>query len=209
MNRQIEPRLLLRQWLKAGPTDQRVLAKHALTEELDAALAAGDAATQCIVAAKLAAAARAVHAAQAEQRAAMAAALERVHAARDDDMRIAKLVQAFETCALIQVTAEDDFDDSETANRAIAHKHAIAATLDAIGNGRRDALASLLDSPFAGVRASAGAHLLNTGLLRERVIALLQKIERDVAGSAGWTAFWALSPDHHGAWLNETEKAMP
>lgn len=139
----------------------------------------------------------------------MAAALERAHTARDDDMRVAKLVQAFETCALIQVTAEDDFDDSETANRAIAHKHAIVATLDAVGNGRRDALVPLLDSPFAGVCASAGAHLLNLGLLHERVIALLQEIEREVAGSAGWTAFWALSPDHHGAWLDEAEPATP
>jgi len=80
-------------------------------------------------------------------------------------------------------------------------KHAIVAALDAIAPGRRVALARLLASPFAGVRASAGAHLLNANLLRERVVPLLQEIEKTVAGSAGWTAFWALSPNDHGAWL--------
>ena len=194
-------RTTLRALLDAEPADTRVQMRRALRVELEAARAAGDGEKEREIAGKLAALTKDIQAALAEQRAAMVASIERVQGATDDEVRVARLVDAFATCALTQITAYHDFGDDETVDRAIELKHAIAASLDAIAPGRREALAELLDSPFAGVRASAGAHLLNANLLRERVVAILQEIERTVAGSAGWTAFWALSPDDHGAWL--------
>jgi hypothetical protein len=184
------------------PSDQRVRDRTKLLEALDGAVAHGEARRQIELGRALAAKAKEIQAAEADQRAAMAAALDRAREAVGPEERVERLVEAFATCALIQVVAEDDFGDHETVDRAIEMKHTIAAALDAIGDGARGALAALLDSPFAGVRASAGAHLLNAGLLRERVIPLLQVIEQDVWGSAGWTAFWALAPDDHGAWLS-------
>jgi hypothetical protein len=142
---------------------------------------------------------KALQAAAAEQRAAMLAAVERAEAAHDDETRVALLLEAFTICALGEIVAHDDFADHETARRAVEYKHRIVAALDTIDSGRRAALERLLDSPFAGVRASAGAHLLNAGLRRERVVPLLQQIEKEVASSAGWTAFWALAPDDQGA----------
>jgi hypothetical protein len=197
----------LRELIEGAPSDQRVIDQRALEEALIAAWSRGHTKKQAEIAGKLAAKTKEVAAALAEQRAAMVAAVARARAVRDEVARIKKLVDAFDICALVQIVAHDDFGDEETVDRAIEHKHAIAAALDAIGNGQRVALAALLESPFAGVRASAGAHLLNANLLRERVVPLLQAIERDVVSSAGWTAFWALSPDDHGRWVNEGPEA--
>jgi hypothetical protein len=191
----------LRAFFESEPTDKRVLTKFELLEELETAMASGNSKKQNEIAKKLASITKEIQTAEAEQRAAMLAAIDRAHDASDNEARVAKLCQAFELCCLMQVVSNDDFGGGETVDRAIDHKHAIAAALDAIAPGRRSALAALLESPFAGVRASAGAHLLNADLLRERVVPLLQEIERNVSGSAGWTAFWALSPDDHGAWL--------
>lgn len=191
----------LRALLDAEPADKRVQTKLTLLDELEDARVAGDATKEREIGGRLAALTRGIQTAGAEQRAAMIAAIERAQSVTDDDTRVAKLVDAFATCALTQITAHHDFGDEETVDRAIEMKHAIVAALDAIAPGRRVALARLLTSPFAGVRASAGAHLLNANLMRERVVPILQEIERTVPGSAGWTAFWALSPDDHGAWL--------
>jgi hypothetical protein len=191
----------LRALIELEPTDKRVLTKCDLLDELEAAMASGNTKKQNEIGKKLAAITKEIQNAEAEQRAAMIAAIDRARDAADDEARVQKLCQAFELCCLMQVVAEDDFGGGETVDRAIDHKHAIVAALDAIAPGRRVALAALLDSTFAGVRASAGAHLLNAALLRERVVHLLQEIERNVSGSAGWTAFWALSPGDHGAWL--------
>ena len=197
----------LRAFFESEPTDKRVLTKFDLLEELEAAMASGNAKKQNDIAGKLAAVTKEIQAAEAEQRAAMLASIDRARDAADDETRVAKLCQAFELCCLMQVVSNDDFGGGETVERAIEYKHAIAAALDAIALGRRSALAALLESPFAGVRASAGAHLLNAHLLRERVVPILQEIERNVSGSAGWTAFWALSPDDHGAWLTGEARA--
>lgn len=194
-------RTALRALLEEGPSDKRVVQQRALIAEMEAALAEGNTAQQNEIAMKLAALAKEIRAAEDEQRAAMSAAVDRALSLTDEATRAAKLVEAFEICALTEVVAHDDFDDDETVARAIEHKHAIAAALDAMPGGRA-ALETLLDSPFAGVRASAGAHLLNAGLLRERIVPILQEIERRLMSSAGWTAFWALSPDDHGAWLD-------
>lgn len=196
-------RTALRELLERGPSDQRVRERDALIEALDAAIAARDAGKEAALAAKLAAVTRALHDAATEQRRAMRDAVARADAAGDDEMRLTRLIEAFIICALGEVVAHDDFADEETARQAVAHKHRIVAALDAIGGGCRMALVRLLESPFAGVRASAGAYLLNAGLRRERVVPVLQQIEKDVASSAGWTAFWALAPDDHGAWIDD------
>lgn len=192
----------LRRLLELGPSDLRVRARDALLEELDAAIAARNPGKEAVLAGRLAAATKALQAAETEQRAAMQAAVERAEAATDHEMRVVLLLEAFIVCALGEVVAHDDFADDETARRAVEHKHRIVAGLDAIGSGQRAALSRLLESPFAGVRASAGAHLLNAGLERERVVPTLRQIEKEVWGSAGWTAFWALAPDDHGGWLD-------
>jgi hypothetical protein len=195
-------RAALGQLLERGPSDQRARERDALLGELDAAIAAGNASEETALAAKLAAVTKSLQAAAAEQRAAMLAAVERAEAASDDELRVARLLDAFSVCALGEIVAHDDFGDHETASRAVAYKHRIVSALDAIA-GQRAALERLLASPFAGVRASAGAHLLNAGLGRERVVPMLQQIEKEVGSSAGWTAFWALAPDDHGAWLDD------
>lgn len=192
----------LRRLLELGPSDQRARDRDALLDELDAAIETPNAGREATLASKLAAVTKALQKAEVEQRATMELAVVRAEAARDDEARVARLLEAFATCALGEVVAHDDFNNHETARRAVEAKHRIVAALDAIGGGRREALVPLLDSPFAGVRASAGAHLLNAGLLRERIVPMLQQIEKDVWGSAGWTAFWALAPDDHGAWLD-------
>ena len=196
-------RAALRHLIELGPSDERVRERDALIDELDTAIAAQNAGEEAALATKLAAVTKALQAAAAEQRAAMLAAVERAEAARGDEARVALLLEAFSICALGEVVAHDDFADEETARRAVEYKHRIVGALDAIGSGHRAALERLLDSPFAGVRASAGAHLLNAGLERERVVPLLQQIEKEVLSSAGWTAFWALAPDEHGAWLDD------
>lgn len=195
-------RAALRQLLEFGPSDQRVRERDALVDELDAAIGAQNTNREAALAAKLAVVTRSLQAAAVEERAAMLAAVERAEAASEDETRVRLLLDAFTICALSEVVAHDDFADHETARRAVAYKHRITAALDAVGGGRRAALEGLLDSPFAGVRASAGAHLLNAGLRRERVVPMLQQIEKEVASSAGWTAFWALAPDDHGAWID-------
>jgi hypothetical protein len=208
--RHAQAKIVLRRLLDLGPTDQRVRDKYALLDQLEAAYAAGNNKKQIEIAEKLAINAKAIQAAEAEQRAAMEAALKRARSVADPEMRVEKLVDAFEICALARIVALDDFGDDETADRAVEMKHRIVTLLDAIGEGRRAALARLLESPFAGVRAAAGIHLLNAGLMRERILPLLQEIERTVSGSAGWIAFWALSPDDHGDWLkDETETTKP
>lgn len=200
-------RRAIRALLEAGPSDPRVMQRRALLDELEKAMARGSAKRLKEVGQKLAAIEHDILAAEREQRAAMKDAVERAMAAPDDAARVTKLCDAFEICALTEIVAQDDFDDAETVDRAVEHKHAIVAALDAMAPGQRAAIAVLLDSPFAGVRASAGAHLLNAGLMRERVVPMLQEIEENLSGSAGWTAFWALSPDDHGAWLTKKEDA--
>jgi hypothetical protein len=194
-------RAALRRLLDLGPSDQRVRERDTLLEQLDAAIAARNPSKEAALGMRLAAMTKALREAEAEQRAAMEAAVARAEAARDDGTRVTLLLEAFVTCALGEIVAHDDFADRETARRAVAHKHRIVAALDAIGRGQRAALERLLESPFAGVRASASAHLLNAGLRHARVVPMLQQIEEEVWGSAGWTAFWALAPDDHGAWI--------
>jgi hypothetical protein len=191
----------MRRLIEDGPTDPRILARLTLLEELQVAVAKGDTKEQLELGRKLAANAKEIQAAEAEQRAMMLAAIGEAQTALDPDDRAAKLCAAFALCAEVQHNARDSFGGGEAVTRAVEHKHGIVAALDAITPQGRLRLAKLLDHPNAGVRASAGAHLLNANLMRERVVPILQEIEKNDDDSAGWTAFWALSPNDHGAWL--------
>ena len=199
----------LRQLLRLpGPSDQRVIEEAALLEEAEHAMARGHGKKLNEIGAKLAANAKSIAAARAELREAMAEAAE--HAERTEpSSRVARLLHAFETCALVQVVALDDFGDEAIADLAVEHKHRLVATLDQTAPEGRAVLARLLYSPLAAVRASAGAHLLNAGLMHAETVPILQEIERRVASSAGWTAFWALAPDHHGDWLTGAPDRAP
>lgn len=191
----------MRRLIEDGPTDPRVLAKLTLLEALQAAVAKGDTKEQLEIGRKLAANAKEIQTAEAEQRATMLGAVEQAQAALDPEDRVAKLCAAFALCAEVRHHAYDSFGGGETVIRAVNHTHTIVAALDTIPLQGRLALAKLLDHPNVGVRASAGAHLLNANLMREWVVPILQEIEKNDNDSAGWTAFWALSPNDHGAWL--------
>jgi len=191
----------IRKLFEDGPTDPRVRAKLSLLEELKAAVARGDTKEQLEIGRKLAANAKEIQTAEAEQRAKMRAAIEQAQTAPSADERVANLCVAFAVCAETQHRAHDLFGNGETIARAVEHKHTIVAALDASAPQGRLVLAKLLDHPNAGVRASAGAHLLNANLMRQQVVPILQEIEKSDSDSAGWTAFWALSPSDHGAWL--------
>lgn len=191
----------MRRLIEDGPTDPRILARLTLLEELQAAVAKGDTKEQLKIEKRLAANAKEIRTAETEQRATMLAAIGKAQAALDPEDRATKLCSAFTLCAEVQHNARDSFGGGETVTRAVEHKHVIVAALDALAPQGRLRLAKLLDHPNVGVRASAGAHLLNANLMRERVVPILQEIEKNDDDSAGWTAFWALSPNDHGAWL--------
>jgi hypothetical protein len=128
----------------------------------------------------------------ADHRAAMLAQLERAHQAITDDERVAQLVKAFELGAKYTHFAADELGDIDISNEAVDQTNAIANELDAIGSGRRSALAELLDHEDPGVRASAGAYLFKT--MPERAVPVLRAVhEKDAVTSPWSTAHWALS----------------
>src|ERR1700730_9642988 len=77
-----------------------------------------------------------------------------------DDERATSLVRGFEFATKLADTLHDELLDTDGENKLVSLKNAIADALDAIGSGRA-ALTVLLDHPDAGVRASAGAYLIN------------------------------------------------
>lgn len=187
--------------LGGGLLDERFARQIELGKELQAALAAGDKQRQIELASQIAANSREVQAVLTARRDAMTATIERARTIIDDEERSIRFCEAFALCAETQALALDRFGEDAIANQAVDHKHTIVAALDAIGSSGRSALARLLAHPHPAVRASAGAHLLNAGIMRGHVVQILQDIEKSESGCAGWTAFWALSPHDHGAWL--------
>jgi hypothetical protein len=121
--------------------------------------------------------------------AAVAASLDRQDFSNEDE-RVATLIRGFILGAKLKHALHDTLMDTDGVNKAILQTNAIANALDAIGSGRRLALAPLLDHPDVGVRASAGAYLV--ALMPDRVISTLREIdEHEGSGSAGLTAYWA------------------
>jgi hypothetical protein len=120
---------------------------------------------------------------------AITALLNRREAVTDDE-RTASLVQGFAFAAKLAATLHDELLDVDGETKVVHLMNEIANALDHIGPGRV-ALAVLLDHADAGVRASAGAYLIN--LMPERVVPLLREIEeKEHANSAHFTAHSAV-----------------
>jgi len=122
--------------------------------------------------------------------AAITALIDR-HDLAPDSERAASLIRGFEFGARLADTLHDEFrDTADGETKVVRLTDAIVKALDTIGRGRA-ALAVLLDDPDPGVRALAGAYLID--LLPERVGPILHQIEEEARGrSAGFRAHWAL-----------------
>ncbi len=127
---------------------------------------------------------------EAEGLAALTALLDR-QALVAADGRAASLIRRFEFGARLTDTLHDEFrDTADGETKVVPLVDSIVKALDAIGSSRM-ALAALLDNPDSGVRALAGAYLID--LLPERVVPMLRKIDEAGGGrSAGFRAHWAL-----------------
>ena len=126
---------------------------------------------------------------KAEGVAAIKAVLDNRGAAAQNE-RVASLVRSFEFAAKLSNTLSDEWLDTDGANQVVDLENDIALQLDATGSGRV-ALAVLLDHADAGIRASAGAHLVD--LMPDRVLPILREIEENEhANSAHFTAHWAI-----------------
>ena len=111
------------------------------------------------------------------------------HDATESD-RINSLVQAFAFAAKLGNTLHDELRDIDGETQVARFTEAIVRTLEDISTGRAP-LAVLLDHPDAGVRAWAGACLVN--LQPDRVVPILRDIEeKEFANSAHFTASFAL-----------------
>jgi len=107
-----------------------------------------------------------------------------------ESARIASLVEAFAFAAKLANTLHDEFHDIDGETQVARFTEAIVKTLEGMGT-KRAPLAVLLDHPDAGVRAWAGACLIN--LQPDRVVPILREIEQDeVANGAHFTAYFAL-----------------
>ena len=104
--------------------------------------------------------------------------------------RVATLVRSFEFAAKVSDTLSDEWLDTDGENQVVDLMNDIASQLDATGPGRA-ALAVLLGHADVGVRASAGAYLVD--LMPDRVLPILREIEENEhANSAHFTAHWAI-----------------
>jgi hypothetical protein len=120
--------------------------------------------------------------------AALAALAENADASASNE-RIAALTHGFEAGAKLSHALHDEFGDRDGEATALRSMDAIAKALNTAGAGRT-ALSALLDSPDAGVRASAGAYLID--LMPDQVIPVLREIDKRGGGSsAASTAHWA------------------
>jgi hypothetical protein len=108
-----------------------------------------------------------------------------------DDERAASLIRGFEFAARLADTLHDEFcDTADGETKVVRLMDAIVKALDAIGSGR-SALAALLNHPNAGVRALAGAYLID--LMPDRVVPILRDIaDSEDGNSAHFRASWAL-----------------
>jgi hypothetical protein len=113
------------------------------------------------------------------------------HDLAPDSERAASLIRGFEFGARLADTLHDEFRDTAGGETKVVRlTDAIVKALDTIGRGRA-ALAVLLGHSDPGVRALAGAYLID--LLPKRVGPILRQIEEEARGrSAGFRAHWAL-----------------
>jgi hypothetical protein len=107
-----------------------------------------------------------------------------------ESARIASLVEAFAFAAKLANTLHDEFHDIDGETQVARFTQAIVKTFEDMETNRAP-LAVLLDHPDAGVRAWAGACLIN--LHPDRVVPLLRDIKRsEFANCAHFTASFAL-----------------
>jgi hypothetical protein len=109
----------------------------------------------------------------------------------EEEQRVASLLRGFEFGAKLADTLHDEIRDIADGETKVVHlMDEIVKAIDTIGTGRV-ALAVLLDHPYAGVRALAGAYLID--LMPDRVVPTLRQIEeRRDASSASFRAHWIL-----------------
>jgi hypothetical protein len=106
------------------------------------------------------------------------------------DERAAGLVRGFEFAARLADTLHDELLDTDGQSKVWHLMDAIVKRLDEFGSGRA-ALAALFKHPNAGVRASAGAYLID--LMPEQVVDMLGAIEEsEHANCAHFRAHWTL-----------------
>ena len=104
--------------------------------------------------------------------------------------RPAALLHGFELGAKLADVLYDELLDTDGKTNVLRLMDAIVLALNAIHPGRA-AITALFDHPNAGVRASAGAYLID--LMPDRVVPLLKEIdEKSDGSSASFTAHWAL-----------------
>jgi hypothetical protein len=111
---------------------------------------------------------------------AIATLLKRPDAATENE-RAASLVRGFEFAARLSDTLSDELMDIDGHNKVVLLMNGIANTLGAMACGRAP-LAILLDHPDAGIRASAGAYLID--LMPECVLPILHEIEEKEHGNS-------------------------
>jgi hypothetical protein len=121
--------------------------------------------------------------------AAIRAVLNRTHLSTPAEYA-ESLIRGFQFAAKLADTLHDQLLDTDGETKVVQLMNEIANTLDGISAGRA-ALATLLDNPNPGVRAAAGAYLID--LMPDRVVPVLREIEDTERGSsAGFNAHWAL-----------------
>jgi hypothetical protein len=126
---------------------------------------------------------------KADGKAAITALLNRGDPAADDE-RTASLIRGFVLSARLADSLHDELSDTDGETEILRLMDGIVQALSRIGSGRA-ALAVLLNHAEAGVRASAGAYLID--LMPQRVVPLLREIEETECGnSAHFTAAWTI-----------------
>lgn len=104
--------------------------------------------------------------------------------------RVASLIDTFEFSSRLADTLHDELLDTDAQNEIWRMMDSMVLALDKIGR-RRAALDVLLNNPLAGVRAAAGAYLID--LDPERVVPILREIDEKGGGnSADFGAHWTL-----------------
>ena len=106
------------------------------------------------------------------------------------EAQVASLIDAFAFSSRLADTLHDELLDTDGENEIWRLMDSIVWTLDKTSRGRAS-LGLLLDNPRAGVRAAAGAYLID--LDPQRVIPILRAIDEAGGGhSADFGAHWTL-----------------
>ncbi len=127
---------------------------------------------------------------KADGMAAITALLDRPDPVADHE-RAASLIRGVVFGARLADKLHDEFrDTADGETKVVRLMDAIVQALDRLGSGRTP-LAALLDHPDPGVRAWAGAYLID--LMPQRVVPVLRQIEMKGDGSgASLGAHWTL-----------------